>query len=73
MLAYRAIVFLFPKVVALPLRISSASLYSISTGLEIVLYWLFLMASVRVLTGLLPGFVNVFGSPCGFFLEGRNW
>ena len=32
MLMYRAIVFLFPRVVALPLRISSASFYSISTG-----------------------------------------
>ena len=75
MLMYRAIVFLFPRVVALPLRISSASFYSISTGLEIVLNWLFLMASLRVivLTALPPGFVNVFGSPCGFFLDGRNW
>ena len=72
MLMYRAMVFLFPRVVALPLRISSASFYSLSTGVEKVLYWLPLKASLRVLS-CLPGFINAFPSPCGFFLEGRNW
>ena len=69
---YRAMVFLFPRVVALPLRISSASFYSISTGLETVLNWLPLKGSLRVLAGM-PGFVNAFVSPFGFFLEGKNW